>query len=103
MLRAMTRNELHEIAVRRRGDADVKALLLEIKRLHGVLARAFDLHAARSAQEGLNRDYIDRQLDELLSEEPAVINAHRPPQPAPEPRESEGDRAAKRRARQERG
>ena len=33
----MKRSELHEIAVGRRGD--VKALLLEIKRLHGVLVQ----------------------------------------------------------------
>ena len=39
----MTRAQLHEIAVRRRGDPDVKALLLEIKRLHGVLVQANDL------------------------------------------------------------
>jgi hypothetical protein len=95
----MTREQLHEIAVRRRGDADMKALLLEIKRLHGVLVRAFDLTAARSAQEGLNRDCLDRQLEELLCEAPAVIEAHRPPRPTEVKQETEGDRAAKRRAR----
>ena len=39
----MKRSELHEIAVRRRGDPDVKALLMEIKRLHGVLVQAHEL------------------------------------------------------------
>ena len=48
----MTHSELHDIAVRRRGDADVKALLLEIKRLHGVLVRAHELVGARSGQDG---------------------------------------------------
>ena len=98
----MTRDQLHEIAVRRRGDADVKALLLEINRLHGVLAQAYELAGALPRTEGLNRDYTDERLAELLGEEPAVIGAYPRPK-APVTQETEGDRAAKRRARVERG
>ena len=66
----MKRSELHEIAVRRRGDPDVKALLLEIKRLHGVLVQAHEFVGARRDQDGLNRDYTDERPVELLGEEP---------------------------------
>jgi hypothetical protein len=38
----MTRDQLHEIAVRRRDDSDVRALLLEIQRLRGVVVNAFE-------------------------------------------------------------
>ena len=97
----LTKEQLHEIAVRRRGDPDVKALLLEIRRLHGVLVRAYELAGAQRDQDGLNREYTDERLVELLGEEPAVIEAH--PRRAPVKQETEGDRAAKRRARVERG
>ena len=50
----------------------------------------------------MNRDYTDERLAELLGEEPAVIEAHPPPS-VPIKQETEGDRAAKRRAREERG
>jgi hypothetical protein len=96
-----TLDQLHDISVLRRGD--VKSLLLEIKRLHGVLVEPVRLAGARSEQDGLNRDYADRRLVEVLCEEPAVIEAHRPPRPAEVKPETEGDRAAKRRAREERG
>ena len=98
----MTRDQLHEIAVRRRGDPDVKTLLLEIKRLRGVLVQANELAAALPRLDGLNRDYTDQRLVELLGEEPAITEAHRPAWPAIK-QETEGDRAAKRRARDERG
>lgn len=39
----LTRSQLHAIALRSRGDVDVKTLLLEIKRLHGAFAEAFDI------------------------------------------------------------
>ena len=99
----MTRSQLHEIAVRRRGDADVKELLLEIKRLHGVLVQAHGLTSALSRTDALNHDYTQERLVELLGEEPAVIDAHRPNVRQTARRETEGDRAAKRRAREERG
>lgn len=49
----MTHSGLHEVAVRRQGDPDVMALLLEIRRLHGVLVEAHKLirAAKRIARE----------------------------------------------------
>ena len=98
----MTREQLHDIAVSRRGDADVKSLLLEIKRLHGVLVKAYELAGALPRTDGLNRDYTDQRLVELLGEEPAVNESHPPTRQAVN-QETEGDRAAKRQARIERG
>ena len=64
--------------------------------------RAHEFAGARAGQDGLNRDYRDERLAELLGEEPAVIETHPPPS-VPIKQETEGDRAAKRRAREERG
>src|SRR5687767_3880325 len=95
----LTRDQLHEIAVRRRGDADVLMLLLEIKRLHGVLVRAHDLTAALPHYpDDLNAAYSVRRIGELLEAEPAIDESH-VLSTVQQVKETEGDRAAKRRAR----
>lgn len=103
----MTRSELHELAVRRRGDPDVLTLLLEIKRLHGVLVEAHRVAGGLPRyEEDLNASAGVMRLLELLQAEPAIDD----PAPAnyggPDregPAENEGDRAAKRAAREKRG
>lgn len=107
----LTRDQLHEIAVRRRGDADVLALLLEIKRLHGVPVRAHDLAAANPTYpDDLNASYTQQRLGELLREEPAIEAPQersygKPKRPEPERRypHISDERQTKRRARDERG
>jgi hypothetical protein len=101
----MTRDELHEIDARCRGDADIRVLLLEIKRLRDVLVRATELAGALMSTEGLNGTYTHERLIEC-GEEPAVIEPPRAAYGKPKrepPTENEGERAAKRRAREERG
>ena len=95
----MTREALREIAVRRQGDADVRVLLLEIRRLRGVVLCAHEVSSNLSHQEGLNRDYAEQRLIELLGEEPAIAEANSVTE-IPVKRETEGDRATKRRARE---
>jgi len=69
----VTRSELHEIATRRRGDPDVKALLVEIKRLHSVLASVQKATAALPRyDENLNAAAGVLRLLELLEDEPAT-------------------------------
>ena len=70
----MKRSELHEIAVRRRGDPDVKALLLEIKRLHGVLVQAHELTGPiyHALPDLTARETVLRRLTDLLESEPAT-------------------------------
>ena len=122
--RKLTRAELREIAVRRRDDGDVKALLWEIKRLHDVVARAEKLACGLSGYaENLNQRCLLDQLRELFEDEPALTAPQEPAygkrKPA-RPSENEGERRArwdreereereldereaKRRAREERG
>ena len=104
----MKRSELHEIAVRRRGDPDVKALLLEIKRLHGVLVQAHELTGPiyHERPDLTARKTVLRRLTDLLESEPAIgdpSNSHSGKLQSVGPTENEGERAANRRARQERG
>ena len=100
--------ELHEIAVCRRGDADVKALLLEIKRLHGFLVQAYattgPIHKA--LPDLTSRETVLRRLTDLLEAEPAIdglIDSHSGKPQHDGLTENEGERAAKRRAREKRG
>jgi hypothetical protein len=119
----MIRSQLHAIAVRRRGDPDVKALLLEIKRLHEALADADDLFVV-VPKDGFDSQQLTtwKRLAAAMQASRAIV---RPPEPrgrrAPDPslpdsrplkrwrpeREvpagNEGDRAAKRAARDRRG
>ena len=76
----LTQAELHEIGVRRRGDADVNALLLEIERLHGVVQRAHELAAPliRYTESRGLRPNLDR-LGKLFEEEQAILDL--PPRP----------------------
>ena len=101
----MNRDELHEIGALRRGDADIRVLLLEIKRLRDVLVQAHDLAGALPPPAGLNGDYTHQRLIELLGEEPAILESpparYSKPNRQPPP-ENETDRAAKRKAREER-
>ena len=55
----------------------MKALLLEIKRLHGVLIQAHELAGGLAHADGLNRDYTVQRLVELLGEERAVVEPRR--------------------------
>jgi hypothetical protein len=96
----MTRSALHEIAVRRRGDADVKTLLLEIKRLHGVLVEAHEMTGPiyQVLPDLTERETVMRRLIDLLEAEPAIDDSA-PVTYSEKPAETEGDRAAKRAAR----
>ena len=85
----------------RRGEPDLKVLALDIKLLRGVVVRASERAGALSGQDGLNRDYTDQRLVELLGDKPAITEANRPAL-QPVEQETEGDRAAKRIAREER-
>ena len=106
----MTRSQLHEIAVRRRGDADLKTLLREITRLHGVLVRAPELtrHLVKHDGELTARQPIKRLL-ELLESEPAVDEQPRPARGKPKRPELEQrfphltEREEKKLARDKRG
>ena len=55
--------------MRRRGDPDVKALLLGIKRLHGVLILAHELTGGPAHAERLKSDHTVQRLVELLGED----------------------------------
>jgi len=70
----LTRAELRDIALRRRGDPDVYALLWEIKRLHGVLVRASELTwpIHQALPDLTSRETVLRRLTDLLEAEPAI-------------------------------
>lgn len=106
----MIRTQLDDIAVRRRGDADVKALLLEIKRLHGVLVSVNEIAngLGRHTEDPYELSVTDR-LVALLEDEPAIT---KPPPPRrgkevrPEPEQRlphMSEREEKQLARQKRG
>ena len=48
----LTKVQLREIQSRRQGDADVRALLWEIRRLHGLVLRAHQIAAMLPPQTG---------------------------------------------------
>ena len=122
-LRMLSRMKLREIARRRRGDADVIALLWEIRRLHEAMADIYDLvlllpksqfdvqHVARwkcLAAAMLASQMIVRQQNDAPRSrfDPSLpdtrpLKRWKPQREAPT--ENEEERAAKRRARQERG
>jgi hypothetical protein len=65
----LTRQDLHEIGVRRRGDRDVKALLWEVKRLRDLLVTVHGLAAQLRADEPVHRDYYLWQLENVFEGE----------------------------------
>ena len=77
---AMSISQLHQIAVRRRGDGDIKALLWEIKRLHELIVQCqamiteldrYDTDSARGKRT--------LQLLKALGKEPAAAGSLAPP------------------------
>jgi hypothetical protein len=88
--KALTREQLHEIAVRRRGDADVRALMLEIKRLRELAVAAFRRGSSVfSYTEDPHEAYLKERFAELFEDEPAVLEAMATPKlrlPGPERR-----------------
>ncbi|HZM44750.1 MAG TPA: hypothetical protein VFC14_07950 [Burkholderiales bacterium] len=107
----MIRSQLHAIAVRRRGDPDVAALLWEIKRLRDLLATIGAHLSELRHEEPTHREYFHSRLQDLLEAErvrfdpktfkPGPLYDGKPERTGPEG--TEGERAAKRRAREERG
>ena len=92
----LSKEQLHEIAVRRRGDPDVKALLLEIKRLHGTLTRV-EAHVSNLPHYADKVDVtlhsIVLRVVDLLAEEPGLLAEVLEIDVKPE---TEADRAEKR-------
>ena len=109
--RPLSRDVLHEIGRRRRKDRDVTALLWEIKRLRDLL-EAIDAQLAELRhEEPAHRGYFHGRLEDLLEAERATFESGtfraqglygaKPERSRPEG--TEGERAAKRTARRERG
>lgn len=86
----MTRDQLHEIAAGRRGDEDVRALLLEIKRLRELTVAAFQRGSrALRYTEDANAAEAQERFAELFEDEPAIMELLAPlkaPLPGPERR-----------------
>lgn len=109
--RPLSCDTLHEVGIRRRSDRDVKALLWAIKRLRDLLTSIGALLDQLRHDEPVHREYFHGELQDLLEAErvrfdPKTIKPPRLYGGKPErtgPEGTGGERAAKRRARQERG
>ena len=72
----MTREQLQDIQARRRGDADVTALLLEIKRLRDVVAEAFQRGSrALGYTENPDEAQVRERFAELFYGEPVILES----------------------------
>jgi hypothetical protein len=79
----LTREQLHEIAMRRRGDEDVRTLLLEIKRLHELVVQAYQRGSrALGYTEDPNEAQIRERFGELFENQPAILESEQPPRMA---------------------
>lgn len=65
--------ELHAIGERNRTNADAKALLWEIKRLHSIVLRADQLQRSLPASSSSGIDAIVDSLRRQLKDEPCVV------------------------------
>ena len=83
----LTQKQLREIAARRRGDQDVRVLLLEIKRLRDLTLEAFRRGSrAFRYTEDAHDAHVLASFAELFEEEPAILESmlqsqHAPPGP----------------------
>lgn len=76
----LTRDQLNDIRIRRKGDADVKVLLDEIRRMRPLLLRAHDYLRLLDGNPNI-ATAIGDVLKAELEKEPCVIESKRPAQP----------------------
>ena len=70
----LTLEQLRDIRDRRRGDADIFALLWDIRRLHGLVLRANQIQAMLPRATGdRTLELVLGEFRRLLAEEPVVV------------------------------